>query len=158
MSWLFFCRRFCTSCCISPTNLKKPDNFAWNCRFFKNCRQNTTASTETFTEKQLGHNFALHFTSYLPIALSKILLHSKAIKNVKKLPIFRKNNYHCLSNFFETHIFWNFDHISWTRNQINYRGIWFAKVIIILIMTAQGLFFNVFFKKTRTLMPLRRTF
>ena len=23
MFWLFFCERFCTSCCISPTNLKK---------------------------------------------------------------------------------------------------------------------------------------
>ena len=47
---------------------------------FKNCRRNTTASTETFTEKKLGHNSALHTTSYLSIALSKILSHSKTKK------------------------------------------------------------------------------
>ena len=41
-------------------------NFFW---------QNTTASTETFTERELERNFALHFTSYLSIALSKILPH-----------------------------------------------------------------------------------
>ena len=29
---------------------QKTDNFAWNCGFFENCRQNTLASTETFTE------------------------------------------------------------------------------------------------------------
>ena len=27
------------------------DNFAWNCQFFEDCRRNTTASMETFTEK-----------------------------------------------------------------------------------------------------------
>ena len=47
---------------------------------FKNCRRNTTASTETFTEKYLGHNSALYITSYLSIALSKILPHSKTKK------------------------------------------------------------------------------
>ena len=52
-----------------------------------------------------------------------------------------------LPNFSQTHIFWNFDHISRTSNQINYRNIWFAKVMLILIMTAQVLFFDVFFKK-----------
>ena len=36
---------------------------------------------ETFAEKELGHNSALHITSYLSIALSKILPHSKTIKN-----------------------------------------------------------------------------
>ena len=43
----------------------------------------TTASTETFRENSLPRNFALHFTSYLSIALSKILPHSKTIKNAK---------------------------------------------------------------------------
>ena len=38
----------------------------------------------------------------------------------------------------------------------NYRNIWFPKVIIILITTAQVFFFSMLFpKKTRTLMPLR---
>ena len=135
--------------------MKKPDNFAWNCRFFENCRLNTTASMETFTENSLRRNFALHFTSYLSIALSKILPHSKTIKNAKKLSVFGENDSCCLSNFLQTHIFWNFDHISRTHNQINYRDIWFAKVTIILIMIVHVLFFYIFWKKTRTLMPLR---
>ena len=67
---------------------------------------------------------------------------------------FGENHSRCLSNFLETHIFWKFDHISKTYNQINNRNIWFAKVIIILIMTAQVLFSIFFLKKTCTLMPL----
>ena len=105
-------------------NFKKTDNFCWNCRLFENCWRNTTVSTETFTENSLRRNFALHFTSYLSIALSKILPHSKTIE-----------------------FFWNFDHISRMCNQINYRNNWFPKVIIILIMTARVLFFNVFSEK-----------
>ena len=91
---------------ISSTN-----NFRKNCPFFKICRQNTTASTETFTEKSLGRNSALHFTSYLFTALSKILPHSKTIKSIKKLLVFSKNDSRRLSNFSQTHIFWNFYHI-----------------------------------------------
>ena len=68
-------------------------------------------------------------TSYLSIALSKTLPHSKAIKNAKKLSVFDKNDSRCLSNFLQRHIFWNFDYISRTYNQVNYRDIWFAKVI-----------------------------
>ena len=49
--------------------------------------------------------------------------------------------------FYRLHLFWIFDHISRIYNQIKYRNIWFEKVIIILIMTAQVLFFNVFFEK-----------
>ena len=52
-----------------------------------------------------------------------------------------------LSNFLQTHIFWNFDNTSRIYKQISYSNIWFPKVIIILIMTAQVLFFNVFFEK-----------
>ena len=52
-----------------------------------------------------------------------------------------------LSNFLQTHIFWNIDHISRNYNQINYKNIWFPKQIIILIMTAQVVFFNVFSEK-----------
>ena len=89
----------------------------------------------------------ISFTSYLSIALSKILSHSKIIKNIKKLSVFGKNNSCCLSSFLQTHIFWNFDHISRIFNQINYWNIWFPKVMIILIMAAQVLFFNVFSEK-----------
>ena len=39
--------------------------------YVKICRRNTTANTETFTEKQLGCNFALHFTSYSSINFPK---------------------------------------------------------------------------------------
>ena len=60
---------------------------------------------------------------------------------------FSKNDSRHLFYFSQTNIFCKFDHISRTRNQINYRNIWLATVIIILIMTAQVLFFDIFFKK-----------
>ena len=49
-----------------------------------------------------------------------------------------------LSNFWQTHIFWNFDQISRIYNQFNYRNIWFSKVIIILSWLHKCFFFNVF--------------
>ena len=128
-------------------NFQKTDNFRQNCRFFEIFQRNTTASTETFTENSLRRYFALHFTSYLYIELSKILPHSKTIKNGKKLSVFAENDSRRLSNFLQTHIFWKFDHISRNYNQINCRNIWFAKVTIIPIMMAQVLFFHVFFEK-----------
>ena len=70
------------------------------------------------------------------------------------MSVFGKNGSRCLSNFLQSHIFWNFDHISGNGNQINYRDIWFTKVIIILTMTAQALFSMFLSKKTSTLMPL----
>ena len=60
---------------------------------------------ETFTESSLQRNFALHFTSYLSIALSKILAHSKTIKNAKKLLVFGENDSRRLSNYLQIHIF-----------------------------------------------------
>ena len=105
--------------------------------------------------KRLQRNFALQFTSYLPIALFKILPYSKTIISAKKLSIFSENYSRCLSNFLQTHIFWNFGHVSRICYIIDYRNIWFAKVIIILIMTAQVLS-RCFFPPTKTsiLMPL----
>ena len=67
--------------CIPPTTFKKPTISSKVFAFLKLCRQNTTASTETFTEKQLGLNFAFHFTFYLSITLSKTL---PPFKNNKK--------------------------------------------------------------------------
>ena len=58
------------------------------------------------------------------------------------MSVFGENDSCLLSNFLQTHIFWKFDHISRTYNQINYRNIWFVKVTIILIMMAQVLFFK----------------
>ena len=137
-------------------NLQKADNFCWNCRFFENCQGNTTASTETFTENLLRRTFTLHFTSYLSIPLSKILPHSKTIKNAKKLSVFGEKDSCYLSNFLQTDSFWKFDQVSRPLNQINYRNIWFIKVIVTFIMAAQVFFFMFFFlKKTCTLMPLR---
>ena len=100
------------------------------------------------------------FTSYLSIVLSKILPHSKTIKNAKNFSVFDENESRHLSQFLESHIFSNFDHIFRIYNQSNYRNIWFPKVIIILIMTV--LFFNVFFSEKDPHLidvgaPLRRT-
>ena len=61
--------------------------------------------------------------------------------------VFGENDSHRLSNLLQTHIFWKFDHISGTYNQINYRNIWFGKVTIVLIMMAQVLFFDIFSEK-----------
>ena len=63
------------------------------------------------------------------------------------MSVFGENNSRCLSNILQTHISWNFGHIFRTYNHINYRSIWFAKVIIVFIMTAQVLFFDVFSEK-----------
>ena len=63
-----------------------------------------------------------------------------------------------LSNCLQTHIFWNFDYISRIYNKINYRNIWFPKMIIIFLSWWHKCFFLIFFpKKTRTLMPLSKT-
>ena len=67
------------------------------------------------------------------------------------MSVFGENNSCRLSNFLQTLIFWNFDHISRIYKQINYKDIWFPKVIINLIMTAQVLFFNVFSEKDQHL-------
>ena len=90
------------------------------------------------------------------IALSQILPQSKTIKNNEKLSLFGENDSRRLSNFLQTHIFWKFYHISRIYSQINYRNIWFAKVIIILIMTAQVIFFHVFSKKDPHLKAVER--
>ena len=66
---------------------------------------NITASMETFPEKELGHNSALHITSYLSTALSKFLPLSKTITNAKKLSVFGENGSRRLSHFLQTHIF-----------------------------------------------------
>ena len=64
---LFFCECFRTSCCISPRNLKNP----------------------TIPGKIRG-KFCITFHFLVYIALSKILPHSKTIKNAKKLWVFGK--------------------------------------------------------------------
>ena len=73
--------------------------------FFENCQPNTIAIMETFTENSLQRNFALHFTYYLSIALSKILHHSKTIKKATKLSVFGENDSRRLYNFLQVHIF-----------------------------------------------------
>ena len=113
-------------------NFQKTYNFAWNCHYFKICRRNTIDSTKKFTEKSSGGNIALHFTSYFSIVLSKILPHLKTINYPKKLSVNDENNSCCVFNFLQTHILWNFDHISRTYNEINYKNIWSEKVITIL--------------------------
>ena len=99
-------------------------------------------STKTLAEKIITLNFALHFTSFLSIALSKILSGLKTIKKLRSCRYLIKTT--LLFILFLTHSFWNFVHISRTYNQINHRNIRFAKVIIILIMTTQVLLFDLF--------------
>ena len=72
--------------------------------------------------------------------------------------VFGENDSRRLSNFLQTHIFWKFDHIFKTYNQINYRNIWFAKVSMILIMMAQVLFFDIFFEKNPHLNAVKEKF
>ena len=121
------------------------------CFILKHIKMNEIVNKFSLAGTQ--QHFALHLTSYLSITLSKILLHSKTIKNTKKFSVFGENDSCRLSNFLQMHIFWNFDHISRIYNQVNCRNIWFEKVII-LIMTAQVLFYMFFPKKTHTLMLL----
>ena len=78
---------------------------------------------------------------------SQSVSQSKMITKAKKFSVFGENNSRHLFNVLQTHIFWKFDHISRTYNQINYRNIWFAKVTGILIMMAQVLFLDIFFEK-----------
>ena len=82
---------------------------------------------------------------YIYIASNFSLL--KTVWTSKKLSIFGENDSRRLSYFLQTHIFWNFDHISRIYNQINYRNIWFPNVIIALTMTAQVLLSMFFFSK-----------
>ena len=142
--WLFFCERFRTSCYISPTNFNEPTILPEIVDFLK-----FVGEIQQLVRKRSQKNYQnviLHYI-YLSIALPKTLPHSKTIKIAKKLSVFGKNDSRCLPNFLQTYIFWHFDHISRTYNQIDYSNIWIAKVIIILIMTAQVLFFDVFSEK-----------
>ena len=93
----------------------------------------------------LDKNCCYFCKSNIPV-ISLIVGSRNVIKLLKNM-VFGENGSCRLSNFLQIHIFWNFGHISRICNQINYRNIWFPKVIIILIMTAQVLFFNVFSKK-----------
>ena len=63
------------------------------------------------------------------------------------MSVFGANDSRRFSIFLQTHIFWNFDYISRIYNQINYRNIWFPKVIRIFIITALVLFLCFFSEK-----------
>ena len=91
--------------------------------------------------QELVRKRSLYITSYLSIALSKILPHSKTIRNAKKLSLFGENDSRRLSTFLQTHNFWRSGHISRIYNEIKYKNIWLAKLTIILIMMAQVSFF-----------------
>ena len=60
---------------------------------------------ETFTEKYLGHNSAVHITSYLPVVISKILPRSKTMKDARKFLVFGENDFSRLSISLQNHIF-----------------------------------------------------
>ena len=83
--------------------------------------------------------FPMHFSKFCPIQNQW-----KTLRNCRHLV---KTTLAIYLIFLQVHIFWNFDHISRIDNQINYRNIWFPKLILNLIMTAQVLFFNDFSEK-----------
>ena len=142
-----FCERFHASCCILPTIFKKPTISGKIVGFLK-----IVSKIQQLVQKRsqkINYDVILHYISLpiYPLHFPKFYPIQKHKKNTKKLSVFDENDSRCLSNFLQTHIFWNFDHISRICNEINYRNIWFPKVILILIMTEQVLFFNVFSKK-----------
>ena len=102
---IFFCERVRTSCCISLTNFKKPIILPEIVGFFKFVSEIKQLVRKRSQKKKSGGNFTLHFTSYLSIRLSKFLRHSKTITNAKKLQVFGKNDFCCLSNCLQTNIF-----------------------------------------------------
>ena len=129
-------------------NFHKTDNFVWNCQFFKNCWENMLASAEMSTENYyiIFHYIALptypsHFPKFCHIQKQMLRNCWYLVKTTLALYLI----------FLQTHIFWNFNHVSRICNQItttnNYRNIWFLKVIIIIFVTVQVLFFNVFSEK-----------
>ena len=61
------------------------------------------------------------------------------------MSVFGENDCCRSSNFSQTHILRNFDHIYIIYKQSNCRNIWCPKITIILIMTVQALFFQCFF-------------
>ena len=46
----YFSVKVSATAVVFRQEILKTDSFAWNCRFFEICWQNTTASTETFTK------------------------------------------------------------------------------------------------------------
>ena len=81
--------------------------------------------------QKINYDVNLNYISFsiCPSRFPKFCLIHKKIKNAKKLSVFGEKDSHRLSNFLQPHIFWNFDHIFRMYNKINYRSIWFLKVI-----------------------------
>ena len=70
-----------------------------------------------------------------------------------KLSVIGENDSGCFSDFLQTHIFRNFDHVSRIYDPINYRKFDLQKSY----HDGRSAFFNVFFpKKTHALMSLRK--
>ena len=104
---------------------------------------------------EYGHFLrSVHFL--LINALLKILAHSKTIKSAKNLSAVGENDFFSLSDFLETHIFWNFDSISRAYNEISPKNLWFTRVITILIWRHRCLFF-MFFEKDLHLNTVEHT-
>ena len=102
MSQLILCKRLRTSSAILPIIFKKSTN----------------------SGKEI-------ITMYVFITFHFLFMHCtfqnsakfKTIKNAKNFSVFGENDSHHLFNFLQTYIFGNFDHISRTYNQSNYRNI-----------------------------------
>ena len=78
---LIFCKRFRNSCCIQPTNFKNPKILPKIVGFLKVVGEMQQFTTDENIYRKLARTYcALHFTSYLSIALSEILPHLKIIK------------------------------------------------------------------------------
>ena len=132
---------------ISPTISKKLTILAEIVGFLK-----TVGETQQLVRKRsqkIHYDVILHYISLpiCPLHFSKFCPIQKQWKTLRNCRYLVKTTLAIYLIFLQIHIFWNFDDISRIYNQINYRNIWFLKVIIILSMTLQVLFFNVFSKK-----------
>ena len=81
--------------------------------------------------QKINYDVNLNYISFpiCPSRFPKFCLIHKKIKNAKKLSVFGEKDSHRLCNFLQPHIFWNFDNIFRIYNKINYKSIWFLKVI-----------------------------
>ena len=87
MFWLFFCERFCTSCCISPTNLKKltfSGKIVGLLKYVGEIQQLVRKHAQKNNHNVIFHYillpiYPLDFTKFCPILLGRFLTHNVSV-------------------------------------------------------------------------------